>query len=94
MGCHVEAKPKHLKNFTTRDSSPAKQVQNDIVSLRASIASVAIERAERSKTLDCFANARNDTKTKYRPRTPANASSVCNPQYVTIHHNITTKKCG
>ena len=35
VDCHVEAKPKHLKNFTTRDSSPAKQVQNDIVSLRA-----------------------------------------------------------
>ncbi|MDE7196511.1 MAG: hypothetical protein K2N69_05800 [Helicobacter sp.] len=48
VGCHVEAKPKHLKNFTTRDSSPAKQVQNDIVSLRASGASVAINRVKRS----------------------------------------------
>ena len=44
VGCHVEAKPKHLTIFTTRDSSPAKQVQNDIVSLRASGASVAIKR--------------------------------------------------
>ncbi|MDE7196590.1 MAG: hypothetical protein K2N69_06200, partial [Helicobacter sp.] len=39
VGCHVEAKPKHLKIFTTRDSSPAKQVQHDIVSLREALAS-------------------------------------------------------
>ena len=48
VGCHVEAKPKHLKIFITRDSSSAKQVQNDIVSLRASSASVASNRVKHS----------------------------------------------
>ena len=65
MGCHVEAKPKHLKIFTTRDSSPAKQVQNDIVSLREALASRQSNvLSVHGRLIASSYRPRNDTKTR------------------------------